>query len=180
MSNTMNIRESETGIVRVFHLDLPPEAIERYTTQAGTGEWPLMYGLGAKKLSSAFVDIVDIRDLEGMPLTTYLSSAHNLAPETLAASAAQLDRLRGHVLVLPSQAFMRTAQSIHASTPLRWIGTFEEIKAGTTAVPLKSKAAKKRSFAGKPEKRKASDTLQLKIMLAGIAIAVVLLAWVIL
>ena len=142
MSVTMDIRESETGVVRVFHLDLPPEAIERYITQAGTGEWPLMYGLGAKKLSSAFVDVVDMRDLGQMPLTTYLHEAYSVPVEEMRAVAPRLNALRGHVIVLPSQAFARTAQSITARTPLRWVGTYAEPRGQAITPPLRSQGAK--------------------------------------
>lgn len=142
MSTVMDIRESETGVVRVFHLDLPPEAIERFTVQAGTGEWPLMYGMGAKKLSAAFIDVVRIADLGSMPLSSYLAEAHGVPPEALAPDAARLDKLRGHVLILPSQAFARTAQTLSIRTPLRWIATYEETKGRTMAAPLRSKAAR--------------------------------------
>ena len=142
MSVPMEIRESETGVVRVFHLDLPPEAIERFTVQAGTGEWPLVYGLGAKRLSESFVDVVAIRDLGAMSLSTYLAEAHGVPPETLSADAARLDRLRGHVIVLPSQAFARTAQTLNVRTPLRWVGTYEEVKGRTMAAPIRSKSAR--------------------------------------
>lgn len=142
MSDVMDIRESETGMVRVFHLDLPNEAIERYTMQAGTGEWPLMYGMGAKKLSAAFIDVVRLQDLGGMSLTAYLTEAHNIPPEALAEDAPRLNKLRGHVLIFPSQAFVRTAQTLTIRTPLRWIGTYEELRGRTMAPPLRSKAAK--------------------------------------
>jgi len=69
MSTEMHIKSSERGVIRVFHIDLPREAIERFTTQAGTGEWPMQYALGAKSLRSAFVEVINIRDLGDMSLS---------------------------------------------------------------------------------------------------------------
>ncbi len=101
----MEIKSSESGITRVFHINLPLEAIERFTTQAGTGEWPLQYALGATKLRSSFVEVVNLRDLGEMPLSTYLRQGYELSGDDLKLSARELDSLTGHVLVLPSQAF---------------------------------------------------------------------------
>lgn len=178
MSANMEIRESETGMVRVFHLDLPNEAIERYTVQAGTGEWPLMYGLGAKKLSAAHIDIVDLRDLEGMALTSYLQEAHGLPAAALKDHAPQLNRLRGHVLILPSNAFARTAQTITARTPLRWIGTFEADKARMMAPPIKSKSAKRGGAVEQNPQISTEIDGKTKIMIAlGLLAVVVIVAF---
>jgi hypothetical protein len=101
-----------------------------------------MYGLGAKKLSSTFVDVVSIRDLGEMPLTTYLSQAYSVPPSELSADMDRLNKLRDTVLVLPSQAFAHTAQSLTVRTPLRWIGTYQEIKGRKPGAPVRSKSAK--------------------------------------
>lgn len=141
MSDRFDIKESEAGVVRVFHIDLPPEAIERYTVQAGTGEWPLKYGLGAKQLSGAFVEVVDLDDLGAMPLSTYLTEAYGVSRGSLADTKARLDGLRGHVLILPSQAFGRVAQTLTVRTPLRWVGSYEENKASPKGAALRSASA---------------------------------------
>ncbi|SPF77559.1 aspartate carbamoyltransferase catalytic subunit [Pseudoprimorskyibacter insulae] len=141
MTDRFDIRESETGVVRVFQIDLPPEAIERYTVQAGTGEWPLKYGLGAKHISSAFLEVVDLRDLGAMPLSTYLQDAYGVEPSELDGVGPRLDSARGHVLILPSQTFGNVAQTLTVRTPLRWLGTFEEVKGKPKGAALRSKAA---------------------------------------
>jgi hypothetical protein len=138
----MHIKSSEQGVIRVFHIDLPREAIERFTTQAGTGEWPLQYALGAKSLRSAFVEIIDLRDLGEMPLSQYLVNAHDVSGPEFESTRTRLDSLDGFALVLPSQAFNRTEQDLSISSPLRWIGTFNEPKAATRGAPIKSEAAK--------------------------------------
>lgn len=142
MSTTMHIKSSERGVIRVFHIDLPREAIERFTTQAGTGEWPLQYALGAKALRSTFVEVINIRDLGDMSLSQYLTNAHDVTGPELTAMRPRLDALKGFALVLPSQAFDHTEQNLTVANPLRWIGTFNEPKAATQAAPIRTKSAK--------------------------------------
>ncbi|MDU8909707.1 aspartate carbamoyltransferase catalytic subunit [Aestuariicoccus sp. MJ-SS9] len=178
MSVTMEINGSETGVVRLFHLDLPPEAVDRFTTQAGTGEWPLQYGLGAKRLRPAFVELVAIRDLEGMALSSYLVEAHNVQGTDFKAARAQIDALKGHVLVLPSQAFDNTSQTLTIRTPLRWIGTFTEAGPRKSAARLTSRSARGVTGTG-PAPVGKGVSLALKIVLAVLAaviLAVVALA----
>ncbi|WGW04811.1 aspartate carbamoyltransferase catalytic subunit [Tropicibacter oceani] len=139
---SMLINGSETGTVRLFHLDLPPEAIERFTTMAGTGEWPLKYGLGAKTLRPAFVDVVSIRDLEDMPLSRYMAEAHNASGADFNAARPQIDALKGHVLILPSQAFDNTTQTLTVAAPLRWVGTFSELAPKARGARLRTDSAK--------------------------------------
>lgn len=142
MSTSMHINSSERGVIRVFHIDLPREAVERFTTQAGTGEWPLQYALGAKSLRSAFVEVIDLRDLGEMTLSQYLVNAHDVSGSDFDAMRTRLDALTGFVLVLPSQAFDQTEQDLTISTPLRWIGTFNEPKAAMGGTPIHTTSAK--------------------------------------
>ena len=137
----MDIRASETGMVRVFHLDLPGEAVERFTAQAGTGEWPLQYALGADRLKASFVDVVSIRDLGDMRLSEYLAEAYAVSGTDFQAAKPQIDTLRGHAVVLPSRAFDGVPQKLRISSPLRWVGTFAEARSTPKGAPLRAKSA---------------------------------------
>jgi hypothetical protein len=141
MSDAMEVAATETGLVRVFHIDLPREAIERFTVQAGTGEFPLKYALGATELRRDLVDVVLLRDLGAMSLSRYLAEAYDVAGPELEAMRARLDALKGHVLVLPSEAFDRVPQKLTISVPLRWIGTFTERKAAKPGPTPRSRGA---------------------------------------
>jgi len=158
MSTKMHINSSERGVIRVFHIDLPREAIDRFTIQAGTGEWPLQYALGAKSLRNEFVEVVDIRDLGDMPLSDYLVSAHDVSGDAFKAMRTQLDALKGHVLVLASQAFNQTEQDLTISAPLRWIGTFNEPKPAGRGAPVKSASASRKDSAPGEPRRPAKKT----------------------
>ncbi|MFZ5965274.1 aspartate carbamoyltransferase catalytic subunit [Thalassococcus sp. BH17M4-6] len=175
---TMEISEYDADTTRVFHLDLPPEAIERYTGQAGTGEWPLQYGLGAKKLRPAFVEIVTIRDLGDMPLSTYLSEGYGLSGEDFRADRARLDALRGHVVILTSQAFDRTAQTLSIQSPLRWIGTYTDTSKTPVGEPLRSESAKGTLAGGSPAvagARGSSGVLKLVLAVVGVILLAVII-----
>ncbi|SFQ46162.1 hypothetical protein SAMN05421853_106146 [Roseivivax halotolerans] len=138
----MDIKGTETGVTRLFHLDLPPEAVDRFTTQAGTGEWPLSYALGADKLRPSFVETVAIKVLGQMRLSDYLAEAHGVTGKDFARLRPQIDGLKGHVVILPSQAFGNTSQTLTVASPLRWIGTFSEVEPETEAQPIRSQSVK--------------------------------------
>ena len=171
----MQINGSDTGTLRLFHLDLPAEAVERFTTQAGTGEWPLKYALGAERLRPAFVEVVDIRDMGAMTLSQYLVEAHGVQGADFKALRPQIDALRGHVIVLPAQAFDTTSQELTIASPLRWIGTFAEISAKRGAPKLRSASAKGLTSAEGADAPGASSPL-LKYLLIGSGVIILAVA----
>ncbi|MHA6344707.1 aspartate carbamoyltransferase catalytic subunit [Roseivivax sp. CAU 1761] len=169
---SMEIRGAERGLVRIFHLDLPAEAVERFTAEAGTGEWPLQYALGADRLKPALIDIVRIRDLGAMALSSYLAEAHNLSGPEFEQARPQLDALTGHVVILPSAAFDATAQTLQVQAPLRWIGTFSEPAATPTGrIPKPEAARGSTGGAGKAAPARGGSGL-LKIVLAAVALVI--------
>lgn len=172
---TMQINGSESGIVRLFHLDLPPEAVERFATQAGTGEWPLKYALGAARLRPAFVEVVAIRDLGQMPLSAYLAEAYDLRGEDIRQMHPRIDTLRGHVLILPSQAFDHVTQELSIASPLRWIGTFSEDTPAPRRPRLSSDAAKGTVTGQAAPATRPPRSLALRLTLIGLAVLVLLI-----
>jgi hypothetical protein len=137
----MTVPARETGHLRVFAIDLPPEAIERFVTEAQTGEWPLRHALGASLLRDSYVETLAIRDLGSMPLSTYLAEGYGLTGEDFRTARPQLDALKGHVLLLPSAVFGQIEQTLSVSNPVRWIGTFTEDLRPADLTPLRSKSA---------------------------------------
>ncbi|WP_425072267.1 aspartate carbamoyltransferase catalytic subunit [Sagittula sp. S175] len=165
----VQINGSDTSTVHLLHIDLPARAIERFTTMAGTGEWPLKYGLGATKLSPAFVETVDLRDLGNMSLSQYLSEAYDLPPKALGSDRARVDGLDGHVVILPPQAFENTSQELHVNTPLSYIGGWSAAGAKGRSASIRSSGAKGQGSGGAPA---AMGSLSKPIILALIGLAV--------
>ena len=169
MSVRMQINGSEAGIVRLFHIDLPKEAVPRFTEQAGTGEWPLKYALGAKSLRPSFVEVVAVDDLGEMSLSQYLVEAYDAAGEDFDAMRARIDSLKGHVVILPSQAFDRVTQDLAVSAPLRWIGSFSEAGAAQRAVPLQSRAAEG-MVVGRAPRAQTGAPMRIRVILSVLAL----------
>ncbi|ETA51819.1 hypothetical protein [Ponticoccus alexandrii] len=170
----VEINGSDTETLHLFHLDLPPEAVERFTTMAGTGEWPLKYALGATALRPAFVETVRISDLGPMPLSRYLAEAHGLSETALAADRATLDAMTGHVVILPPQAFDNTTQTLSPAAPLTHVGAYGGPAPKGRGAPLRSAGAEG-SLTGKtPDGAGRGSGTLLKLLLAGIAVVILL------
>lgn len=170
----VEINGSDTETLHLFHLDLPPEAVERFTTMAGTGEWPLKYALGATALRPAFVETLRIGDLGPMPLSRYLAEAHNLPEEALAADRATLDALTGHVVILPPQAFDNTSQRLSPAAPLSHVGAYGAHPAPGRGAPLRSDAARGQLAQGAPDASGRGGSTLLKLLLAALGALILL------
>ncbi|MGP6087235.1 aspartate carbamoyltransferase catalytic subunit [Antarctobacter jejuensis] len=167
----VEINGSDNRTLHVLHLDLPPEAVDRFTRMAGTGEWPLKYGLGASKLRGDFVDVVAIKDLGAMSLSQYLAQAYDVSAKTLGAEAARLDALKGHVVILPAQAFGGTSQILTVATPLRLIGSFGGVSPKPRGAKVTSDSARGLAASGKgAEKTGKGVSRTLVVILSVIAI----------
>ncbi|ETX14846.1 aspartate carbamoyltransferase catalytic subunit [Roseivivax halodurans JCM 10272] len=137
----IHIPAGESDVTRVFHLDLPAEAVARFSEETGTGEWPLQDALGADSLRKDQVEIVTLRDLGTMPLSAYLAQAYDLEGPDFARDRPKLDTLSGHVLVLPGRALGHSAQTLHVQAPLTHVGSYGEPKRSAPAAPLHSTSA---------------------------------------
>lgn len=177
MNDVIEVRSTDKDTVRVFHIDLPSNAIERFTQRAGTGEWPLQYTIGALYLRDAFVDVVPIRDLGGMRLSKYLAEAHGVDGSELKAHAGRLDAVAGYVAILPSQAFDSKDQTLVVRNPMRWIGSYSMSTAKTIIPPLRSSSAAWtiNGSAANPKRRRQSMNKGL-LALAGFIILTILIS----
>ncbi len=142
MSDRMQISATETGLVRVFAIDLPPETIAEFTNPDSPDIAAIRDALGAEALSPGHVDLVRLADLGELGLDGYLVDGLGVAEDEIATDRTRLRALRGYVLVLPSRAFAGTAQTLTPRAPLRWIGTYAEPRAKSDFTPLTSEGAK--------------------------------------
>lgn len=135
MSGTMDISASETGVVRIFAIDLATDAAQAFDIAA------LQHALGSSELNADHVDLLEIADLEELGLRGYLTDGMGIAAEEITPFAMQLDALDGRVAVIRSAAFTGTHQTLSPRAPLRWIASFGEVPLDLTAAPLSSKSA---------------------------------------
>ena len=135
MSDILEIPAGEHGVVRGFTIDLPLEEAEPLLEDEARGFTAMT---GATSLDPDHIDLFDMNDLSGMPLADYLTEGHGIAEDELAPLRAQLDRVKGRVIVMRSAAFERLGQKMRVIAPLRWIATFGEAQ---DPVPLEKPRA---------------------------------------
>ncbi|MCJ7871576.1 hypothetical protein Q4577_00125 [Marinovum sp. 2_MG-2023] len=173
MSDRLDIPLGEHGLVRVFTLDLPLEEAEPLLDDNALGMTKMT---GATTLDPDHIDLFDMNDLSGLPLAEYLADGHGIAEEELAPHRAQLDRVKGRVVVMRSAAFEGLGQSLRVANPLRWIATFGE---ATDKVPLekpRAAAADTTVIAAPVSAPIAPNRLNAGVIVA-LAVAVIILAF---
>lgn len=173
----VQVNGSDIGTVHVLRLDLPPEAVARFTQMAGTGEWPLKYALGAENLREAFVDVVAIKDLAEMPLSQYLAEAYDVPARTLGPDRARIDALTGHAVVLPPQAFGTISQTLTIAQPLTLIGSYAEARPASKGPKVTSRSARGQGAGGAHAPGARGNSALLKIVLAAVALILALVLW---
>ncbi len=147
MTEQFNVASNEHGIIRLFTI-LPETDLNTFAARpAGTATpddrpWPLGDALGVDDLDANFVEIFDVTDLTGVGLADYMIDGLGIAEADIAPHRAQLEAIRGNVLIVFSSAFGGHSATITPRAPLRWIGTFTEETAPVQFEPLPSGDAK--------------------------------------
>lgn len=144
MSETFHVSAREFGLVRIFAVDLPRDALEGFDV-ART--------LGVDALDPAHLELFDLSDIAEIGLSGYMTEGLGIAPAEL--DSARLDALTGPVLILRSAAFRGQAVTLRPRAPLRWIGTYAEERAAVQFEPLPAGAPE--SDAPPPTRPRPSD-----------------------
>lgn len=138
MSDRLDIPVGEYGLVRVFTLDLPLDAAQPLVEDQADGLRELT---GARALDPDHIDLFDMNDLSGMALADYLAEGHGIPEDEITPHRAQLDRVKGSVMVIRSSAFEHIGQTLRVRRPLRWLATFGEARTPRTMERLSSDTA---------------------------------------
>jgi hypothetical protein len=115
MSTTMQVPAFETGVIRLFAIDMPSDQMDAFDPKVA---------LGATSLDETFVDVFPISDLEGLGLAGYLITGGEVPEEQVDEMRVQLNAIKGHVLLVFSSAFGKDKQTLYPHSPLRHIATF--------------------------------------------------------
>lgn len=145
MSDRFQIPALEHGIVRLFTVNLSADEIPGFSERGdidGNASWPLQDALGIKDLDEEFVEVFAIDDLEDFGLTGYMIEGLGIAEDDISRQRAQLNAIKGFVLIVYSAAFKGIAQALSPKAPLRWIGTYVEDREPVTFAPLPADSAK--------------------------------------
>lgn len=138
MSDLLDIQPGEHGLVRVFTIDLGLDEAEALLENDAAA---LKSMTGASALDPDHIDLFDMNDLGGLPLADYLAEGHGIPEDELAPHRAQLDRVKGRVMVMRSAAFEGLGQAMKVTSPLRWIATFGESRDKVPLEKLRSETA---------------------------------------
>jgi hypothetical protein len=137
MTETLTILPGERGTVRVFAVDLPPEEARAFAADPTA----VPRALGAPDVDPGHVDVFPVSRVAALGLPTFLAEGHGIPPEALAADAAKLDALDGHVAVVAAGAFGPAARTLTVAPPLRLVGTYRESIPPVSFSPLPAESA---------------------------------------
>lgn len=127
----------ETGVVRVFALDMPPEQA-RFLREPGAAAQLL----GVAKLDDAQVDIIRLRDLDELGLCGYLIEGLGVPEADLESERNLLEALDGWVMILRSKAFGGTGTTISPAKGITLVAVLGEPPTDWTAAQLSTDSAK--------------------------------------
>ncbi|MFX0546150.1 hypothetical protein ACEWPL_011450 [Roseovarius sp. S1116L3] len=180
MSDKIDIKASETGIVRVFAVDIPADQIAAFT--ARNGRWPLRDALGADALDADHIEVFDASDLTGVGLPGYLADGHAIPDDQIEPMRAQLMAQEGTLMVITSRAFQGTAQVLTPRAPVRLIATFQEPHDPVTFGALPDASARTPEYEETPERKTPSDAAMsgrvAMIVLLVLALLVAVMVWI--
>lgn len=181
MTDKMQIKANEHGLIRLFAVDIPPEDPPAFNAQSAIG-WPLQNALGAAQLNADFVECFDVSDLEELGLAGYMAQGLGIAEQDIAEARVQIDAIKGPVVIVLSKAFDGIAQDLSPKAPLKWIGTFQEDSPEVQFKPIASAAAKgSLSDTAPPKKTNPHLTLLAAIVALPFLVGVIaLIAWLVL
>ncbi len=180
MSDTIQIRATETGIVRVFSVDIPADQIAAFT--ARNGRWPLREALGAETLDPEHIEVFDAADLTGVGLPGYLAEGHAIPKDQIEPMRARLAAQDGTLMVITSRAFGGTAQTLLPRAPLNLIASFSEPHDPITFGALPDESARTPEYEDKPQRKKPSDAAMsgrvASVVLLVLALLVIVMVWI--
>ncbi|MEX1236004.1 MAG: hypothetical protein WEB56_13560 [Roseovarius sp.] len=183
MSDKIEITATETGVVRVFAVDIPADQIAAFT--ARNGRWPLREALGAEALDADYVEVFDASDLASVGLPGYLADGHAIPEDQLEPMRARLMAQEGTLMVVTSRAFQGTAQTLTPRAPLSLIGTFQEADDPITFGALPDASARTPEAepeAEAPARKAPSDAAMsgrvATVVLLVLALLVIVMVWI--
>jgi len=172
--NTISIKATEKGLVRVFSLSMT-SAEAQALKNSPEAQFASMRG---EEVNTGYIEIFPVTDLEEIGLVGYLTSGCGVDPASLEADRAKLAALEGWVMLVFSRAFRRIAQDIHPVPELTLIGTYAEPGVDWSEdTDLTSDAANKSPVKKTPSDAAMSGRIA-TLALGVIAIITVIVVWV--
>lgn len=121
MTDPLEVKAGERGVVRVFTTDLEPEG-DAAIVPKNVGK---LLGDGIMT-DPAKIEVFPARMLDTLGITNYLHEGYGIPHEAMAGKAAVLNALSGLIVLVSSSAFRGKAVSLDPNPALRFIGAFAE------------------------------------------------------
>lgn len=130
MTQPLTVPAGETGVLRLFALDMPGEQVKFMREPGAIADL-----LGVSAINPDDVEIFPVSDLDELSLPGYLREGHTIPDEQIAADRARLAAQTGHVMVVHSRAFGGRATTLHPAGSLIPLGTYSATPTDWTARP---------------------------------------------
>lgn len=118
--NGLTVARGEHDVVRVFTL-APGVLAER---SPGNPQLPGL--LGVNRIDPAHLEIIDTADIAEIGLAEYLTEGYGAVEAQIAADAARLNAVRGHVLIATSAAFPDRPAELLLDPSVGLVGAYAE------------------------------------------------------
>lgn len=138
MMQPLYVPASETGKIRVFALNLSGDTGTPLTS-GGAGQ-----ALGVEQIDPVYVEIFPVKDLEGLGLAGYLTEGCGISADQVSPDKVRLNALGGHIMLVFSRAFSAKAATLHQTSDLTLIATYDETPLGWSGTTLTTDSAKPR------------------------------------
>lgn len=139
----LNVPASETGKVRVFALNMDEDDATALREPGGPDGV-----LGVLQVDPAYVEVFPVKDLDGLGLAGYLTEGCGISTEQIAPDTARLNSLGGHVMLVFSRAFSGRAVTLHPTSDVTLIATYDETPLDWSGPPIVTESAKPQVRAG--------------------------------
>lgn len=138
MTDDLSVSRHETGVTRLFAINLPEGQVIPFATGDGAR---LGAALGIDHVDHDFVEVISVADLQTIGLSGYLTEGIGVSARAIEADRARLDALDGHVLLVDSQAFGGMDATLDPSEDLTFIAAFREPAHAPSLEPIRSDGA---------------------------------------
>jgi hypothetical protein len=137
------VSPQETGVIRVFALDLPDDQARALTLARRTeaDDRRLAALLGVDDLDPVHVDVIAVDDLIDGGLPGYLTEALDAEEGPVTANAPMLAARQGWVVIVLSRAVAGRAPGLTPAPTLRLLATYRTARAAPDPVPLTATSA---------------------------------------
>lgn len=136
---SIDIKEGEHGVIRVFSVSRPAPAVAKALNE--TSPEAVGTDLLNHPVNPTDIEIFPLGDLGQLGLAHYLAEGYDISQHDMRPDRPRLDALDGYVLLLHSSIAAQNDVRLTPGPDLTLIASYAEPRADMSAAPLSSEAA---------------------------------------